>query len=85
MTVPAWYAVNEVSTETQHPQGIASQGICLQDICLVDGVFGWVRKDISGQIQLIGTRNLIRRESSLHLELEALAWAMKNILRNSTM
>ena len=34
--------------------------------------------------QLMGTRNLRRRESTLHSELEAIRWAMESILQHST-
>ncbi|KAF3537790.1 hypothetical protein F2Q69_00023098 [Brassica cretica] len=46
----------------------------------VDG-FGWT---VVGNIQLMGTRNITRRESALHSELEALRWAMENMLQHST-
>ncbi|KAF3590685.1 hypothetical protein DY000_02024760 [Brassica cretica] len=32
----------------------------------------------------MGTRNIIRRESALHSEVEALRWAMENMLQHST-
>ncbi|KAF3530740.1 hypothetical protein DY000_02041005 [Brassica cretica] len=32
----------------------------------------------------MGTRNHIRRESPLHLEVEVLRWAMENMLQHST-
>ncbi|KAF3560974.1 hypothetical protein DY000_02016699 [Brassica cretica] len=38
---------------------------------------GWVWKDNMGKIQLMGTRNLRRRETALHSELEALKWALE--------
>nr|VDD61534.1 unnamed protein product [Brassica oleracea] len=44
---------------------------------------GWVWKDSFGKIQLLGSRNLWRRETALHSELEALRWTMKNTLQNS--
>ncbi|CDY31787.1 BnaC01g27430D [Brassica napus] len=37
-----------------------------------------------GKAQLMGTRNHIRRESPLHLEVEVLRWAMENMLQHST-
>ena len=40
--------------------------------------------DSSGNIQLMGTRNFPRRESALHSEVEALRWAMENMLQHST-
>ncbi|CAN7072807.1 unnamed protein product, partial [Brassica oleracea var. botrytis] len=57
------------------------------DIILLGGQFsgiGWVWKDDRGKIQLMGTRNLRRREKSLHSELEALRWAMESMLQHST-
>ena len=44
---------------------------------------GWVWNDSMGKIQLMGTRNLRRRESALHSELEALRWAMESMLQHS--
>ena len=46
--------------------------------------YGWVWMDIFGKIQLMGTRNYIQRESALHSEVEALQWAMENMLQHST-
>ena len=42
--------------------------------------------DSSGNTQLMvmGIRNLTRRESALHSEVEALRWAMENMLQHST-
>ncbi|KAF3599097.1 hypothetical protein F2Q69_00038038 [Brassica cretica] len=40
--------------------------------------------DSSENVQLMGTRNYIRRESALHSEIEALRWAMENMLQHST-
>ncbi|KAF2583927.1 hypothetical protein F2Q70_00037772 [Brassica cretica] len=42
--------------------------------------------DSSGNTQLMvmGIRNLTRRESALHSEVEALWWAMENMLQHST-
>jgi len=71
---------------------ITSQCLCFKNICMVDGswpctsIFSgcrWVWKDTSGQTQLMGIRNQRRREFSLHLELEALYWAMDNMLHHS--
>ena len=39
--------------------------------------------DGSGNAQLMGTRNFPRRESALHSEVEALRWAMENMLQHS--
>ena len=40
--------------------------------------------DSGGNIQLMGTRNFTRRESALNSEVEALGWAMENMLQHST-
>ncbi|KAF3601697.1 hypothetical protein F2Q69_00039242 [Brassica cretica] len=42
--------------------------------------------DSSGNTQLMvmGIRNLSRRESALHSEVEALRWTMENMLQHST-
>ncbi|KAF3586587.1 hypothetical protein F2Q69_00030506 [Brassica cretica] len=45
---------------------------------------GSVWKDSMGKIQLMETRNLRRRETALHSELEALRWAVESILQHST-
>ncbi|KAF3603738.1 hypothetical protein F2Q69_00034630 [Brassica cretica] len=45
---------------------------------------GWVWRDSGGNIQLLGTKNFNRRESALHSEVEALRWAMENMLQHST-
>ncbi|XP_048613313.1 uncharacterized protein LOC125587176 [Brassica napus] len=45
---------------------------------------GWVWKDAIDKIQLMGSRNLRRRETSLHSELEALKWAMESMIQHST-
>ncbi|KAF3532393.1 hypothetical protein DY000_02041145 [Brassica cretica] len=45
---------------------------------------GWIWMDSEGNIQLMGTRNFTRRESTLHSEVEALRWAMENMLQHST-
>ena len=67
--------------------------LSLGNICMVDGSWtstdqfseiGWVWKDGMRKIQLIGTQNLRRRETSLHSELEALRWAMQSMLQHST-
>uniref|UniRef100_A0A0D3DKG0 RNase H type-1 domain-containing protein n=1 Tax=Brassica oleracea var. oleracea TaxID=109376 RepID=A0A0D3DKG0_BRAOL len=40
--------------------------------------------DSGGNIQLMGTRNFTRHESALHSEVEALRWALENMLQHST-
>ncbi|CAN6974642.1 unnamed protein product [Brassica rapa subsp. trilocularis] len=45
---------------------------------------GWVWMDGGENIQIMGTRNFIRCESALHSEVEALQWAMENMLQHST-
>ena len=44
----------------------------------------WVWKDTMGKIQLMRSRNLSRRETTLHSELEALQWAMESMLQHSS-
>ena len=46
--------------------------------------YGWVWLDSLGKVQLMGTRNHIRRESALHSEMEALRWAMESMLQYPT-
>ena len=67
--------------------------ISLGNICLIDGSWtaaarfsgcGWVWMDSGWNIQLMGTKNFTRRESALHSEVEALRWAMENMLQHST-
>uniref|UniRef100_A0A0D3AS90 RNase H type-1 domain-containing protein n=1 Tax=Brassica oleracea var. oleracea TaxID=109376 RepID=A0A0D3AS90_BRAOL len=69
-----------------------TQALSLINICMVDGSWtstnqfsgiGWVCKDRMGKIQLMGTRNIRRRETALHLELEALRWAIESMLQHS--
>ncbi|KAG5388402.1 hypothetical protein IGI04_029943 [Brassica rapa subsp. trilocularis] len=43
----------------------------------------WVWKDSMGKVQLMETRNLTRRETPLHSELEALRWAMESMIQYS--
>nr|VDD22986.1 unnamed protein product [Brassica oleracea] len=45
---------------------------------------GWVWKDTMGKIQFMGSRNLRRRETPLHSELEALKWVMESMIQHST-
>ena len=90
----AWFNANEVVQPVV--QDIISeepQVISLGNICLLDGSWtasaqfsgcGWVWWDSGGNIQLLGTRNFNRRESALHSEVEALRWAMENMLQHST-
>ena len=89
-----WFDANEVvQPVVQDNNTEESQVISLGNICLLDGSWtasahfsgcGWVWMDNSGNIQLMGTRNFTRRESALHSEVEALQWAMKNMLQHST-
>ncbi|XP_048605017.1 uncharacterized protein LOC125582384 [Brassica napus] len=90
----AWYNARETTQITPQVQ-IAedTQALSLSNICMVDGSWtstsqfsgmGWVWKDIRGNVQLMGTRNLRRRETPLHSESEALRWAMESIIQHST-
>ncbi|KAF3548307.1 hypothetical protein DY000_02008667 [Brassica cretica] len=69
------------------------QAISLGNICLLDGSWtssahisgcGWVWMDSAENTQLMGTKNFTRLESALHSEVEALRWAMENMLQYST-
>ena len=72
---------------------VEEQAVSLGEICMVDGSWtstaqfsgmGWVWKDSTGKIQLMGSRNLMRRETPLHSELEALRLAMECMIQHST-
>jgi len=90
----AWFNANEVArTVVQEGLHEEPQVISLGNICLIDGSWtasaqysgcGWVWLDSGGNTQLLGTRNFDRRESALHSEVEALRWAMENMLQHST-
>ena len=82
-----------VQAVTQDTINEEPQAVCLENICLLDGSWtlsanfsgcGWTWMDSSGNIQLMGTKNFPRRESALHSEVEALRWAMENMLQHST-
>ncbi|KAG5384494.1 hypothetical protein IGI04_035964 [Brassica rapa subsp. trilocularis] len=68
------------------------QVLNLGNICMLDGSWttsdrfsgcGWVWMDSGKNIQLMGTQNFTRCESALHSEVEALRWAMENMLQHS--
>uniref|UniRef100_A0A0D3D347 RNase H type-1 domain-containing protein n=1 Tax=Brassica oleracea var. oleracea TaxID=109376 RepID=A0A0D3D347_BRAOL len=90
----AWFDANEVAQAvTQDNINEEPQVVSLGNICLLDGSWtssanfsgsGWAWMDSSGNTQLMGTRNFPRRESALHSEVEALRWAMENMLQHST-
>ncbi|XP_033131796.1 uncharacterized protein LOC117126793 [Brassica rapa] len=90
----AWFDANDVvQTEAQDNISEEPQVVRLRNICLLDGSWtssanfsgsGWAWMDSSGETQLMGARNLPRRESALHSEVEALRWAMENMLQYST-
>lgn len=67
------------------------QVISLDNICMVGGSWtstaqfngcGWVWNVSFRKIQLMRTRNLRRRETILHSEIEVLRWVMKSILHH---
>ena len=90
----AWFAANDVAQPMVQETNIENpQVISLGNICLLDGSWttsanfsglGWVWMDNTGNTQLMGMKNLPRRESALHSEVEALRWAMENMLQHST-
>ena len=89
-----WFNANEMVRPTQQDHSTEEpQVLSLGNICMIDGSWasttefsgcGWVWKDSFEKVQLLGTRNYIRRESALHSEIEALRWAMENMLQHST-
>ncbi|XP_048605537.1 uncharacterized protein LOC125583041 [Brassica napus] len=90
----AWFAANDVAQPMVQETNIENpQVISLGNICLLDGSWttsanfsglGWVWMNNTGNTQLMGMKNLPRRESALHSEVEALRWAMENMLQHST-
>ncbi|XP_056841698.1 uncharacterized protein LOC130494888 [Raphanus sativus] len=91
---PAWFNANEKITPIVQESNVEeSQVISLGNICLLDGSWtsqaqfsgcGWVWLDSGGKTQLMGSQNFPRKESALHSEVEALRWAMENMLQHST-
>ena len=89
-----WLNANEMvppivqENNKEEPQAISMGNICLLDRSWTSSAqfngCGWVWIDSSGNIQLVGTRNFLRRESALHSEVEALQWAIENILQHSS-
>ena len=75
-----WFDANVTQPVMQENITEEPQVLSLGNICLLDGSWthaahfsgcGWVWMDSGGNIQLMGTRNITRRESALHSELEA--------------
>ncbi|XP_033148533.1 putative F-box/kelch-repeat protein At4g35120 [Brassica rapa] len=69
-----------------------NQAISLDNICMLDGSWtasdrfsgcGWIWTNSAENVQLMGTRNFTRCGSALHSEVEALRWAMENMLQHS--
>ena len=90
----AWFNANEIIPTAPQDLNIKNlQVLSLENICMIDGSWtstaqfsgnGWVWLDSLGKVQFMGTRNHIRREFALHLEMEALRWAMESMLQHST-
>uniref|UniRef100_A0A0D3AYW0 RNase H type-1 domain-containing protein n=1 Tax=Brassica oleracea var. oleracea TaxID=109376 RepID=A0A0D3AYW0_BRAOL len=80
----AWFDANEVPQPVIHENNTEEpEVLSLGNICLLDG--SWTSAaHFSGCGWLMGTKIITRRESALHSELEALRWAMKNMLQHST-
>ena len=80
----AWHNAKEIiSPPLQGQSEEEPQVLSLGNICMVDGSWtstsqfsgmGWVWKDSMGKIQLMGSRNLMRRETPLHSELRFNLW-----------
>ncbi|XP_013617182.1 PREDICTED: uncharacterized protein LOC106323639 [Brassica oleracea var. oleracea] len=89
-----WFNANEMVSPIPQVQNIEEpQVLNLSNICLIDGSWtssspysgcGWVWMDSLEKVQPMGTRNYPRRESTLHSKVEALRWAMENMLQHST-
>ena len=89
-----WFNANERVSPIPQVQNIEElQVLNLGNICMIDGSWtsssqfsgcGWVWMDSLEKVQRMGTQNYPRRESALHSEMEALRWAMENILQHST-
>ena len=89
----AWFNANEmIAPVGQANDNEVNQAISLDNICMLDGSWtasdrfsgcGWVWTDSAENVQLMGTRNFTRYESALHSEVEALRWAMENMLQHS--
>ena len=78
---------------SQEHSSIEFQVISLENIYMVNGSWTsttqlcgcrWIWKDSFGKIQLMGTRNLKKRETALYSEVEALRWAIESILQHSS-
>ena len=90
----AWYNTKEaIPAPLQAHIVEEAQVLSLSNICMVDSSWTstaqfsgmrWVWKDSMGRIQLMGTRNLRRRDTTLHSELDALKWAMESMIQHST-
>ena len=89
-----WFNANEIIPTPPQDLNIEEpQVLSLGNIYMIDGSwtstaqfsgYRWVWLDRLGKVQLMGTRNHIRRESALHSEMEALRWAMESMLQHST-
>ncbi|CAG7897505.1 unnamed protein product, partial [Brassica rapa] len=75
----AWFNANEmIAPVGQANDNEMDRGQLLTDLVDVDG-----SGDKAENVQLMGTRNFTRCESALHSEVEALRWAMENMLQHS--
>lgn len=89
----AWHNANiTILSPLQAQSDQETQALSFGEICMVDGSWtsiaqfnrtGWVWEDSLEKIQLMGTRNMQRRESAVHLELETLKWTMESMLQHS--
>nr|VDD51356.1 unnamed protein product [Brassica oleracea] len=89
----ARFSANEMIPPVVHASNSEeNQVLSLDNICILDGSLtasdrfsgcGWVWMDSGENIQHMGTRNFTRCESALHSEVEALRWAMENMLQHS--
>lgn len=83
----AWFTANVATIDVHLEHVMPLQVLCFESICLVDGSWTSIWIDmIDGDwwTQLLGIRNIRRRESLLHMELEASHWDMDSMLHHST-
>lgn len=92
--IQTWFNANEMvilipqEHTSEEPQVINLDNICMMDgSCISTTQFsgcGWIWKDNFGKIQLMGIRNLIRRDIGFNSEVGALRWEMESILQYSS-
>ena len=92
--IQTWFNANEMvilipqEHTSEEPQVINLDNIYMMDgSCISTTQFsgcGWIWKDNFGKIQLMGIRNLRRRDIGFNSEVGALRWEMESILQHSS-